>query len=101
MRIKNGLRCGGVLKEIRMGSSQFLLQLLHLSLQNGDRSNAPINGVFQTGFRFIGQRIHRVLPLMRLQIVENFSHVARSEDLVNIGKFLRFFRRKVWRKYTL
>ena len=34
-----------------------------------------------------------------LSIIVSILYIAL--DLVNIGKFLRFFRRKIWRKYTL
>ena len=40
-----------------------------------------------------------ILYASPLSIIVSILYIAL--DLVNIGKFLRFFLRKIWRKYTL
>ena len=40
-----------------------------------------------------------ILYASPLSIIVSILYIAL--DLLNIGKFLRFFLRKIWRKYTL
>lgn len=85
----------GVPNQVGIGDVQFFLEPLDLSLEEGDGANAPVNRVPHPGFCLVGEGIHRIFPLVREELVEEFGHIARAEDFVDVGELCWFLWREV------
>lgn len=70
-------------------------------LQEGNNSDAAVDGVAKTHVGLISEGIDCVFALRRLQLVEKLGHVTRPENFVNVCEFLRLVRWKIRREYTL
>ncbi|BAS85263.1 Os03g0612450, partial [Oryza sativa Japonica Group] len=73
---------------------------LELLLEDGDVGDAAVDGVAEARLGLVRQRVHGVLPLLRLQVVEQLRHVARAEHLVHVGELGRLVRREVGREHA-
>jgi len=87
--------------QISICSIKFLLELKNLSLEHWNGTNATIHRIFDPCFCFICQRIHSILSLIGLHLVQNLAHVACTKNLVHICKLLRLLWRKIWGEYAI
>lgn len=87
--------------ELGLGAGEVDLELAELVLEEGDDADAAVDGVPQAHVGLVRQRVHRVLPLLRLQLVQQLRHVARPEHLVHVRKLGRLVRRKIRREHAL
>ena len=74
--------------EIGIGSIEFLLEPLDLSLEEGNGSHAAVDRVPDACLSLIGQGIDGVLPLVGEEVVKELGDVAGAEDLVDVGELL-------------
>lgn len=91
---------GGVSNQISIGGVEFLLKTKDVTLEDGDGTDAAVDGVFHAGLSLVGKRVYSVLPLVGLDLVEDLAHIARSEYLVDVGEFGRLLGWEVGREYA-
>ena len=77
------------------GESEVDLELTELVLEDGDDTDAAVDGVAETHVGLVGKGIDGVLSLVRAQLVEELGDVAGPEDLVDVRELLRLVRGKV------
>jgi len=92
---------GSITSKTILSNGKVVLKLHHLPLKKSYGTNTSINGVSEPGFGFISERIDRVLSLLLGNFDEDLAHIAGSENLVHLGKFLALIRAKVRCKYTI
>lgn len=97
---EHGLRAnvGG---ELLFGIDEIGLNLPEPVLENGDEAHAAVDGVLQARLCLVGQRVHGVLALRRVELVEQLGHVAGAEDLVQVRELLRQVRWEIRREHAL
>nr|GMC54061.1 muscle M-line assembly protein unc-89-like isoform X2 [Ipomoea batatas] len=66
-----------------------------------DDADAAVDGVAEPHVSLVSQRVHGVLALVRLQLVQQLRHVARAEHLVHARELLRLIRREIRREHAL
>lgn len=86
--------------EVGVGGVKLFLEPLDLSLEEGDGSNATVDGVSDSGLSLIGEGVHGVLSLVRRELVEELGDVAGAEDLVDIGELLGLLGGEVRGEYA-
>jgi len=70
-------------------------------LEDGDEPNAPIDGITEADLGLVGEGVCRVFPLRHMELVQELGHVARAEDLMDIGKLLGLVRGEVGGEHAL
>ena len=70
-------------------------------LEERNDSNAAVDWVTETHVSFVGKGVDRVLSLVRVQLVEEFSDVAGTKHFVNICKLLGLVWWEVGCEYAL
>lgn len=85
----------GIADEIGIGSVEFLLEPLDLSLEEGNGSHAAVDRVPDTCLGLIGQGVDGVLPLVGEEVVEELGDIAGAENLVDVGELLGLLRWEV------
>ena len=88
----------GVSDEVGVGGVELLLEAEDLALEDGDGADAAVDGVLGAGLGLVGEGVHGVLALVRLDLVQELAHVAGAEDLVHVRELLRLLRREVRRE---
>nr|GMC50190.1 serine, glycine, tyrosine and glutamine-rich protein-like [Ipomoea batatas] len=92
---------GLVLGQLGFGAAEVHLELAELVLEQRDDADAAVDGVAEPHVRLVSQRVHGVLALVRLQLVQQLRHVARAEHLVHARELLRLIRREIRREHAL
>jgi len=87
--------------QISVCGIKFLLEPKDLLLEHWNGPNTTIHWIFDPCFGFIGQRVHSILSLMGLHLIEEFAHVACTKYLVNICKFMWLFWWEIWGKNAI
>jgi hypothetical protein len=90
-----------VFREFRFGATEVHLKLAKLVLEERDDSHATVDGVTETHVSLIGERIHGVLALVGVQLVQKLRHVACPKHFVHVCKFLGLVRWEIWCKNAL
>ena len=93
--------CDLVLGELEAGAGEVLLELAELVLEDGDDAAAAVDGVAEAHVGLVRQRVHRVLPLVRVELIQQLGHVARAEHPVHVHELLRVVRREVGREHAV
>ena len=87
--------------QISVCGIKFLLEPKDLFLEHWNGPNTTIHWILDPCFGFIGQRVHSILSLMGLNLVEEFANVACTKYLVNICKLMWLFWWEIWGKNAI
>jgi len=90
-----------ILRQLIARAGKLLLDLAKAMLEDGDDADAPIDGVAEPHVRLIGERVHGVLALVGVQLVEDLGDVAGAEDTVHVHELLRVVRREIGREHAV
>jgi hypothetical protein len=90
-----------VLGELVLGAGEVLLELAEVVLEDGDDADAAVDGVAEAHVGLVGERVHGVLALEGVELVQQLGHVARAEDTVHVHELLRVVRREVGREHAV
>lgn len=70
--------------ELLTRHGELLLKLGHLVLQDGDDSQTAVHRVLLSSISLVGDGLHRVLTLARVNVLEDAQDVGDSEQLVHV-----------------
>lgn len=86
--------------EFLLGIIEFDLDLPEPVLKDGDETHATIDRVTETGFGFVGQRLHGVVTLGGVELVQKLRDIACPENPVDVSEPLRIVRWEVRREHA-
>ena len=90
-----------VLGQLVAGAGELLLDETEAVLEDGDDADAAVDGVSEAHVGLVGERVHGVLALEGVELVQQLGHVAGAKDTVHVHELLRVVRWEVGREHAV
>lgn len=84
--------------ELLARDGELLAQLGDLVLEDGDDAQAAVHRVLLPRVGLVRDRLHGVLALRRVDVLQDAQDVGHAEQLVHVRKSLGLVRREVGRE---